>query len=180
MEDNMETLEAINKRKSIRAYKDEQITKEELDTIIGVANKAPNAGPFQVSVIQNKEFLSEINDKTKEFMLNSEGFMRQRASIPGYEPLYGAPTLIVISAPEDPFSQINVSASATTMILAATDLGLATCYVVSPIAILTQLKDKLNLPEDFIPVSGILVGYEAPCDIPSPEREIPDNINFIG
>lgn len=165
----METLEAINKRKSIRAYKDEQITKEELDTIIGVANKAPNAGPFQVSVIQNKEF-----------MLNSEGFMRQRASIPGYEPLYGAPTLIVISAPEGPFSQINVSASATTMILAATDLGLATCYVVSSIAILTQLKDKLNLPEDFIPVSGILVGYEAPCDIPSPEREIPDNINFIG
>ena len=141
LDDNMETLEAINKRKSIRAYKDEQITKEELDTIIGVANKAPNAGPFQVSVIQNKEF-----------MLNSEGFMRQRASIPGYEPLYGAPTLIVISAPEGPFSQINVSASATTMILAATDLGLATCYVVSPIAILTQLKDKLNLPEDFIPV----------------------------
>lgn len=113
-------------------------------------------------------------------MLNSEGFMRQRASIPGYEPLYGAPTLIVISAPEGPFSQINVSTSATTMILAATDLGLATCYVVSPIAILTQLKDKLNLPEDFIPVSGILVGYEAPCDISSPEREIPDNINFIG
>lgn len=176
----METLEAINKRKSVRAYKDEQITEDELDTIVGVANKAPNAGPFQVSVIQDKEFLSEINDKTKEFMLNSEGFMRQRASIPGYEPLYGAPTLIVISAPEGPFTQINVSASATTMILAATDLGLATCYVVSPIAILTQLKDKLNLPEDFTPVSGILVGYEASCKIPSPEREIPDNINFIG
>ena len=66
LDDNMETLEAINKRKSIRAYKDEQITKEELDTIIGVANKAPNAGPFQVSVIQNKEFLSEINDKRRE------------------------------------------------------------------------------------------------------------------
>ena len=45
LDDNMETLEAINKRKSIRAYKDEQITKEELDTIIGVANKAPNASP---------------------------------------------------------------------------------------------------------------------------------------
>ena len=59
----METLEAINKRKSVRAYKDEQITEDELDTIVGVANKAPNAGPFQVSVIQDKEFLSEINDK---------------------------------------------------------------------------------------------------------------------
>ncbi len=175
----METLEAINKRKSIRAYKDEQITKEELDAIVGVANKAPNAGPFQVTVIQDKEFLDEINKKTKEFMLSCEGFMRERASIPGYEPLYGAPTLIVISAPEGPFTQINVAASATTMILAATDLGLATCYVVSSMATLTQLKDKLNLPEGFEPVSGILVGYEAPSDIPSPEREIPDNINYI-
>lgn len=175
----METLEAINKRKSIRAYKDEQITKEELDAIVGVANKAPNAGPFQVTVIQDKEFLDEINKKTKEFMLSCEGFMRERASIPGYEPLYGAPTLIVISAPEGPFTQINVAASATTMILAATDLGLATCYVVSSMATLTQLKDKLNLPEGFEPVSGILVGYEAPSDIPSPEREIPDNINYM-
>ena len=175
----METLEAINKRKSIRAYKDEQITKEELDAIVGVANKAPNAGPFQVTVIQDKEFLDEINKKTKEFMLGCEGFMRERASIPGYEPLYGAPTLIVISAPEGPFTQINVAASATTMILAATDLGLATCYVVSSMATLTQLKDKLNLPEGFEPVSGILVGYEAPSDIPSPEREIPDNINYM-
>jgi nitroreductase len=175
----METLDAINKRKSIRAYKDEQITKEELDAIVGVANKAPNAGPFQVTVIQDKEFLDEINKKTKEFMLSCEGFMRERASIPGYEPLYGAPTLIVVSAPEGPFTQINVAASATTMILAATDLGLATCYVVSSMATLTQLKDKLDLPEGFEPVSGILVGYEAPSDIPSPEREIPDNINYI-
>ena len=127
----METLEAINKRKSIRAYKDEQIIKEELDTIVGVVNKAPNAEPFQVTVIQDKEFLDEINKKTKEFMLSCEGFMCGRASIPGYEPLYRAPILIVISAPEDPFIQINVAASATTMILAATDLGLATCYVVS-------------------------------------------------
>ena len=78
----METLEAINKRKSIRAYKDEQITKEELDKIIGVANKAPNAGPFQVSVIQNKEFLSEINDKLNEILndiqINMFNMCRQR------------------------------------------------------------------------------------------------------
>ncbi|WP_299524157.1 nitroreductase family protein [uncultured Methanobrevibacter sp.] len=176
----METLEVINKRKSIRAYKNKQISEDELNTIIGVANKAPNAGLFQVTVIQNSEFLKEINDKTKEFMLNSEGFMRERALIPGYEPLYGAPTLIVISAPDGPFTQINVSAAATTMILAATDLNVGTCYVVSPIPILTQFKDKLNIPEGFVPISGILIGYEDECSIPSPEREIPDNINFIG
>lgn len=176
----METLDAIKKRKSIRAYEDKQINDDDLKVITDVANSAPNAGPFQITVIQNQDFLKEINDKTKESMLNTAGFMRERASIPGYEPLYGAPTLILLSAPESPFTQINVAAAATTMILAATDLGLATCYVVSPIKVLNDLKDKLGLFKDFIPVSGILVGYEAPCDIPSPEREIPDNINFIG
>lgn len=176
----METLDVINKRKSVRGYEDKQISKEELETIMDVANKAPNAGPLYFTVIQDRELISEINDKTKEFMLSSEGFMKERASIPGYEPLYGAPTLIIISSPDMPFAQINVACSATTMILAATDLGLGSCYVVSPIQTVTEeFSDKLNLPEGFKPVSGVLIGYEAESDIPTPEKEEVDNITYI-
>lgn len=176
----METFDAIEKRSSIRGYKDEQISDDELQKVLSVANKAPNAGPYYVTVIQDKDLLKEINDKTKEMMLASEGFMKERASMEGYEPLYGAPTVIVLSAPETPFTQINVACSATTMILAATDLGLGTCYAVSPIQTLTEsYLDKLELPEGFKPVSTILIGYEADVQIESPEREVPDNINYI-
>lgn len=176
----METFDAINKRKSIRGYKDEQISKEELSKIVDVANKAPNAGPFQVTVIQDKELLTEINSKTKDKMIASGGFMKERASMEGYEPLYNAPTLIVVSSPENPFAQINVSAAITTMCVAACDMGIGSCYVVSPIqTLIEEFLPKLELPEGFIPISGLLLGYESDNQISSPPREKVDNINYL-
>lgn len=177
----METFEAINSRRSIRGYKDEQISDDELQDIVDVANKAPNAGAFQVTVIQNKQLLKDINDKTKKNMLNSEGFMKERASIPGYEPLYNAPTMVVISTPEVPFSEINAACAITTMSLAATDLEIGSCYVVSPIQTLieTEFFEQLHLPEGFVPISALLLGYESDDKMESPERIKVDNINYI-
>ena len=177
----METFEAINKRKSIRGYLDKQIDSDELKAILEVANKAPNAGPFYVTVIQDKELLRQINDKTKANMLASEGFMKERASIPGYEPLYNAPTMVVISTPEVPFSEINVACSITTMCIAATDLGIGSCYVVSPIQTLveTEFFEQLELPEGYVPISAMLLGYESDDKVVSPPRPKVDNINFI-
>lgn len=176
----MELTEAINKRKSVRGYESKQISEEELEAILSVANKAPNAGPFQVTVIQDQEFLKEVNDTAKAIMLDSEGFMKERASLPGYEPLYGAPTVIVLSAPIGPFTQTNVACSATTMILKATDLGIGTCYAVSPIMALSKegFIEKLNLPDGFAPVAAILMGYANGEGFPTEKEEV-DNINRI-
>ncbi len=177
----METFEAINKRKSIRGYTDMQVNDDDLEKILDVANKAPNAGPFHITVVQNSEFLREINDRTKENMLASEGFLKERASIPGYEPLYGAPTFIILSAPEVPFDEINVACSITTMAIAAADLGIGTCYVVSPIQTLIEdyYMDRLELPEGYVPISGILLGYESENSMPEVPREEKNNINYI-
>lgn len=177
----METFEAINLRKSVRGYQEKQICDEDLEKILDVANKAPNAGAFHITVVQNPEFIREINDRTKENMLASEGFMKERASIPGYEPLYGAPTLIVLSTPEVPFSEINVACSITTMSIAATDLGIGSCYVVSPIQTLVEdyYLERLELPEGFVPISGLLLGYESENGIPGTPKEEIDNINCI-
>lgn len=177
----METFEAINLRRSVRGYEEKQISDDELEKILDVANKAPNAGAFHITVVQDPEFIREINDRTKENMLASEGFMKERASIPGYEPLYGAPTLVVISTPEIPFSEINAACSITTMSIAATDLGIGSCYVVSPIQTLIEdyYMGRLNLPEGYVPISGLLLGYESGNEIPGALKEEQDNINYI-
>ncbi|MCC7553743.1 MAG: nitroreductase family protein [Methanobacteriaceae archaeon] len=178
----METLETIKKRESIRGYENKEIEKEKLDIILEMSNKAPNAGPFQITVIQDRDILKELNDITKNFMLNSGNeFFEKRASTPGYEPLYGAPCLIIFSAPEEGFGQINCACSATTMILAATDLNLGTCYVVSPIIALSADNDitsKLNISDGFTPVCGVLVGYPNGEGFPVERPQI-DNINYI-
>ncbi len=67
---NMNTLEAIAKRKSTRDYKPMQISEEELNAIIKAGCSAPIAmakfDSLHITVIQNEEFLKIINDKSAD------------------------------------------------------------------------------------------------------------------
>ncbi len=130
----METLEAIATRVSVRSYRQEQISDDELATIIRAGQSAPNAGPFQISVIQKADLLKRLSGVTRTAMKNSgNAFLMERVSLPGYDPLYGAPTVLLLSAPDDSmYGDANTALAAENMILAATALGLGTCYLVSP------------------------------------------------
>ena len=66
------------------------------------------------------------------------------------------------------------------MILKATDLGIGTCYAVSPILALSkdEFVEKLNLPEGYVPVAAILMGYANGEGFPTEKQEV-DNINRI-
>ena len=53
-------FEVIKNRRSVRAYKDEQISDEEIEKILDAAIKAPTArgeAPWHFTVVQNKELL---------------------------------------------------------------------------------------------------------------------------
>lgn len=56
----MNTLEALQARKSIRGYLDKPVEADKLKAVLKYGNKAPNAGPFHMSVIQNTDLLKEI------------------------------------------------------------------------------------------------------------------------
>ena len=77
--------------------------------------------------------MKQINDATRKAMLESPvDFLRQRASLPGYQPLYGAPVLILISAPKElPNSPFNAALAAENMLIEATELGLGSCFIMS-------------------------------------------------
>ena len=162
----MDTLQAISKRKSIRSYKDEQIPDSALEKILAAGSCAPVAGSFQMSVIQNPELLKKINDTAKKAMLDSGvPFAVERASLPGYEPLYGAPTLIVLCSPEgSPNGAANTSCAAENMIIAATALGLGSCYLGSPRMAFggeggAELAREAGIPEGFSFNCAVIVGY---------------------
>jgi len=98
----MDVSEAIAKRKSVRAYENKPIPADVLKRIVEAGQWAPNAGPFQISVIQNAGLWQKINDRALDAMVHSGNeFAQRRASLPGYQPLYGAPVLILFSAPAD-------------------------------------------------------------------------------
>ena len=88
-------------------------------------------------------------------------FLQQRASLPGYQPLYGAPVLILLSGPADaPYSSINAALAAENMLLEATGLGLGSCYLVSPTLALNR-KDNRDLAQE----AGIPDGYALHCAV---------------
>ncbi len=163
----MDVTEAITKRKSVRAYEDRQVPADVLARIMEAGQWAPNEGPFQISVIENAGLRQKINDRTLDAMVNSGNeFPRQRASLPGYQPLYGAPVLVLLSAPADgPFSAVNAALAAENMLLEATGLGLGSCYLVSPTRALNgddkDLAQEAGVPEGYAVQCAVIVGYAA-------------------
>ena len=170
----MNTLETLFSRKCVRKYTD-NITAEELDTILTAANAAPvglaQYGSLHLTVISNPEMLQKINAATAAI-----------SNRPNANPIYGAPTLILVSyvKPEparENLTYSNAAIVAHNMALAATELGLGVCYIWGvPKALLSapELMAELGVPEGHIPCCSITLGK---TDYVYTRREIPDRIS---
>ena len=161
----MDTMQALEQRKSVRNYKNETVDTDKLNKLVFAATHAPNAGEYQVTVLTNPALIQGINDKALTAMKNSgNDFLMQRAALPGYQPLYGAPLLILFSAPDGPYGMANASCAATSVCIAATALDLGSCYVVTPTLALAEdaiLRQKAGISEGYTTFCGVLAGYAA-------------------
>lgn len=168
----MNTMEAICARKSIRTYTGEQITPEELNSILKAANAAPvgmgQYGNVHLTVITSKELLGKI-DAAGAAMFGK----------PDIHPLYHAPMLILVSAKmptEDSMKNVTYSNAAIivqNMALAATELGVGTCHIWGATMATANTPDvlkELGLPEGFVPCCAITLGR---TDSVYDQREIP-------
>jgi len=184
----MNVSEAIAKRKSIRAYLDKSVPEDDVAKIVEAGRWAPNAGPFQISVIRDAGLRKKINDRTLDGMIHSANeFLQQRAALPGYQPLYGAPVVILLSAQADvPHSLRNTSLSAENMLLQATGLGLGSCYLVSPTLALNGEKNhdlarEAGVPDGYAVQCVIIVGYAAAENkFTASERNRKGSVNYVG
>lgn len=180
----METLEAIAQRKSCRCYEPTRVEDEKLQAILKAANSAPLAGEISLVLITCPNMLGPMNDASKYTMQNSGNeFLMGRAALPGYEPYYGAPAMVLICAPEGPYAQANCAAAAATACIAATDLGLGSTFAATPaMAFLPEydMLQWLEIPEGHKPYFGVMLGYKAgeAFGTPSPDRTM-DNVSYI-
>jgi nitroreductase len=154
----MEFMKTIAMRKSTRSYKTEQISDEQLNTIINAGCAAPvGLGAYDtvhLTIIQNRGLLDKITKSSAKVFG------------PNANPLYGAPTFIVISGkPNNSLPNIELADAACiieNMALAAADMGLGSVYLFGVISVINKDKELLkefNLPDGFAPVSGIAIGY---------------------
>ena len=146
----MELFDTINSRFSNRKFLEKQIDDEDLEKILKAGMQAPvGRGKYDdmhITVIQNKNLLNEISG-----LIDRSVF-------------YDAPTLVIISARDDGhgLDKENSACVAMNMLLSATALGLGNIYLNLVIGLIKGNKDvldKLNLPEGFMPIVGVGLGY---------------------
>ncbi len=181
----MSLSEIIAKRKSVRAYLDKPVSAADVEEVVEAGRWAPNAGPYHLTVLRRPELKRRLNDATLAGMLASDReFLRSRASLPGYQPLYGAPVVILLSAPSDgPYGGVNCALAAENMILQATGMGLASCFIVTPGLALgadPALAKEVGLPDGFAFQCAVLLGYAAETDpYSNPQREAKGTVGYV-
>jgi nitroreductase len=158
----MNTLDAINTRRSIRKYLDRPVEYEKLVNILDAAIKAPSAGN-----LQDWRFV----------LVTDRGLIKQVAgySIEQYW-IQTAPVLVIVCAVPEKHEMYyglrgkrlyniqDCAAAIENLLLAATDAGLGSCWIGAFEE--EKLKSLFGIPADVRPQAIISLGYsdEVPKD----------------
>ena len=175
-----QVIETIRNRRSIRKYLPEQISCNELDAILDAAIWAPsghNDQPWRFLVIQDAATLDAINEETKKNMKESPvEWVREMGNNEKFHVFYHAPTVIVVSGEQDANSIlkpiVDCSAAIQNMLLAATSLGVGSCWI-GLTAFFFANREKvreLGIPEGCVPYYSVTLGYPDPTFTPGAPR----------
>lgn len=183
-----ETIRTILNRRSYRAYKPEQITKEELSAILDCGLSAPSAMNSQnwyFTVIQNKDLIDWMNEQVKPELpqASRERMIARNGGNEGYSVFYNAPTVIWVSgSKDDKYSAMNCSFAAQNMCIAAESLNIGTCIIGMATLMFDTPKGgdymkELGISDGYKPMYAICFGYKG-MDAVRPET-IQNKVSYI-
>jgi nitroreductase len=182
-----ETIKAILNRRSIRKYKNVQISDEDLHLILQAGIFAPSAmnqQSWHFTVVQNKEVQQKINDTCKTaFAKSGNKNFEERAKAENFSIFYNAPTFIIVSGDQKAIAPQNDGSLALgNMFNAAESLGIGSCWVHAMSFLFSAeegqaLKKELGIPEGYIPIGSGAFGYkDTEQPFPAPRKEGTVNI----
>ena len=152
-----EVLNCLETRRSVRKYLPKQIADAELNAILEAGIYAPTAMGRQspkIVVLQKPEDVAELERMNAAVLGNPDG-----------HPFYGAPTVCVVLAAADAFTNVeDGSLVMGNLMLAAWSLGVGACWIhrareefASPEG--KALLKKWGVEGDYIGVGHCILGY---------------------
>ncbi len=178
MENNNPVIEAINNRRSCRDFKQKPIPREVLKKIIDAGNQAPftsitRSQPWRFVVVENPGFRQKLIETTHPIWKKSMENIKDAApeiyetAMELYESMnnpkdlvyYSAPAIVFVIGPKR--NSICCSLACENMMIAATSLGLGSCYVGfgSMVTGNDEVVKTLGLADDEKIYGPILLGY---------------------
>jgi nitroreductase len=181
----MNTVEAIYERRSVRRFSDKQLIDAEIECLLNAAVQAPtatNSQPWVFSVIRGSQMLQNLSDGAKAFLITNMDTihgMQKYAKVlakPKYNIFYNAECLLVIYAKaEGPNPEYDCCLAAQNVMLAATEMGLGSCWIgfAGHYLNLPEIKATFNIPEQYTAVAPIILGHPK-FKMPSVKKKPPE------
>ena len=200
----MEILEAIHKRKSVRAFNTKQVTHADIEKIIGAGIAAPSKGNSQIweffvitgakkktmdnmlydllktdfipsmalsdpenevecEALKRAERRSQSNKQELMEILSPLGISYENFMLEGTFTFFNAPVAILVFVDEvfakDLPHILSVAAAVQNMLLAATGMGLATCWIGGVWRYTKNIRTLLGIPDNKILLSSVALGH---------------------
>lgn len=194
----MDVFDAIEKRRSIRKYRDDPVPREMLDRLLEAARLAPstsNTQSWKFKVITDRETRALIRERAygQRFVeeapvviaccLDLEAFKEKgkqtlRLVMRGVRPSLEMVLRSVRGGKDKDFDPervvvngtINVAIAAEHIVLEATELGLGSCWVRAFDAV--EVQKILGLPEGIVIVSLLTIGYPDQSPSARPRKDV--------
>ena len=177
-------IDAIEARRSIRAYKETPVEREKLQLLAECGVNAPSAmnkQEWELRIVDSKEW---IDGCTAAYLKAVEGTDKAKYMLtPTFKNIFrNAPAVIFVAAPEGLFSGVNVGMLGQNIMLAATELGLGTCCLGSvqmtfAEPAMAEYLSSLGFSEGYKLSYALAVGY--PDESPEAKPRDMAKIKFV-
>jgi nitroreductase len=181
-------LDIIKSRRSVRAFKPDQIADAEIAVIIEAGMYAPSGRGDQswhFTVVQNVALLHDLSEGVKRIYASLDNpFLQNQGKNEKYHNYYHAPTVIIVSGNKAALlPELDCAVCVENMLLAAESLNIGSCWI-SGIDLLAASEEgravieKLNIPDGYKPHFSVALGYKKDENSKAAPRK-ENNINFI-
>ena len=150
-------IEAIQERRSIRAYTDTPVEREKLQLLAECGVLAPNAmgkQNWEIRIVDSKEW---IDNATAAYLKAVEGTGKVDYMLtPTFKNIFrNGSAVIFVGAPDGLFAGEDVGCLGQNVMLAATELGLGTCFLGS-----VQMMFAEPAMQEYLQSLGFSDGYK--------------------
>jgi F420 biosynthesis protein FbiB-like protein len=187
----------IEARRSVRGFLPEPVDRALLDTLVESACLAPaphHSRPWRFVVVDTddaKEALAHAMGERWREDLAGDGVAEHRTAellAASRHKVTRAPALVLACLtwngldryPDEDrqraewgMALLSLGAAVENLMLAAAEVGLASCWVAAPIFCPGEARDALALPHDWLPQALLLVGRPDPMYVARPRPPIP-------